>query len=68
MYHGPLKLEGLSFDSSTVEARRGFGPLHETLSRYELRTGEVGYGLFENLIVGTNHPDGFDSFGAVAPR
>jgi hypothetical protein len=67
MYQGPLEVQGLTFDMSSPEARRENGPLHETLSRYELSTGEVGYGLFENLVVGTYHPDGFADAGAVAP-
>ena len=37
------------------------------LSRFELDTGEVGYGLHENMVVGTYLPHGFDSFDAVAP-
>ncbi len=67
MYQGELKVEGKTYDLSTAEERAKYGPLYETLSRYELSTGQVGYGLLENLCVGTYHPHGFDNPGAVAP-
>ncbi|MFL2935122.1 MAG: hypothetical protein ACJZ7Z_00200 [Myxococcota bacterium] len=67
MYQGELKVEGKTFDISTPEARAALGPLYETLSRYELSTGEVGYGLLENLVVGTYRPHGFNDPGAQAP-
>jgi hypothetical protein len=67
MYQGELKVEGKTYDTSTAEARAALGPLYETLCRFELSTGEVGYGLLENLCVGTYHPHGFDSPGAMAP-
>ena len=67
MYQGELKVEGLTYDLSTPEARAQYGPLYETLSRYELSNGQVGYGLLENLCVGTYYPHGFDHPGAVAP-
>ena len=67
MYQGELKVEGQIWDISTAEARASLGPLYETLCRFELSSGEVGYGLLENLCVGTYHPHGFDSPGAVAP-
>ena len=67
MYHGELKIEGKVFDVGTREARAKLGPLYETLSRYELSTGEVGYGLLENLVIGTYIPHGFSTPGALAP-
>jgi hypothetical protein len=67
MYQGELKVEGLTFDVGTAEARAALGPLYETLCRFELSTGEVGYGLLENLVVGSYHPFGFDEPGAMAP-
>ena len=67
MYQGELKVEGKTFDVGTAEARAQLGPLYETLCRFELSTGEVAYGLLENLCVGTYHPHGFDSPGALAP-
>lgn len=67
MYHGELKVEGKTFDVSTPAQRAALGPLYETLSRFELSTGEVGFGLLENLCVGTYHPFGFDTPGAMAP-
>jgi hypothetical protein len=67
MYHGPLVVQGLTYDLGTPEARARWGPLYETLCRFELSTGEVGYGLLENLVVGTYHPHGFAHPGAQAP-
>ncbi len=66
MYQGELKVEGRSYDLSTAAERAKYGPLYETLSRFEVSTGQVGYGLLENLCVGTYHPHGFDHPGAVA--
>jgi hypothetical protein len=66
-YQGELVTQGKTYDVSTPEARAALGPLYETLCRFELSTGEVGYGLLENLCVGTYHPHGFDSPGAMAP-
>ena len=34
---------------------------------WELSTGEVGYGMHENVCAGVYHPYGFHSFDAVAP-
>jgi len=67
MYQGELKVEGKTYDLPTAEERAKYGPLYETLSRYELSTGQVGYGLLENLCVGTYHPHGFADPGAQAP-
>jgi hypothetical protein len=66
-YQGPLKVEGMTFAIATPEARAQWSGLNETLARYELDTGEVGYGLHENMVVGVYQPHGFDSFEAVAP-
>jgi hypothetical protein len=67
MYHGALVVQGVSYDLATPEARARWGPLYETLCRFELSTGEVGYGLLENLVVGSYHPHGFAHPGALAP-
>ena len=65
-YQGPLKVEGLVFDMSTQAERDKWSGLNETLARYERDTGEVGYGLHENLIAGIYLPDGFDTPTSVA--
>ena len=65
-YHGPFKLEIVEYDVSTEEARNALGPLYETIVRFELSSGEVTYGMFENLSIGHHEPYGFDSFEAVA--
>lgn len=67
MYQGELKVEGKTYDVSTAEARAGLGPLYETLCRFDLSTGETGYGLLENLVVGSYHPFGFHEPGDMAP-
>ncbi len=66
-YQGKLKLEAVEFDVGTAEQRGALGPLYEHIGRFELNTGEVGYGMFENLSVGHHFKYGFDSFEAVAP-
>ena len=65
-YHGAFKPEYRDFDVSTEEARNALGPLYETIVRFELNTGEVTWGMFENLSIGHHDPYGFDSFEAVA--
>ncbi len=67
MYQGAEKVEGKTYDVSTPEARAELGPLYETLCRFELDTGEVTYGLLENLCVGVYHPHGFDAPDQMAP-
>ncbi len=67
MYQGEQVVQGLEYDLSTSAERAKYGPLYETLSRYELSNGEVGYGLLENLCVGSYHPHGFGDPGAQAP-
>jgi hypothetical protein len=67
MYQGELVVQGRQYDLSTPEERAKYAPLYETLARYELSTGETGYGLLENICVGTYHPHGFSDPGAVAP-
>ncbi|MAE97033.1 MAG: hypothetical protein CL910_20475 [Deltaproteobacteria bacterium] len=66
-YQGPLKVEGLHFDMSTQAKRSEWAALNETLARFELDTGEVAYGLHENLVIGTYHPHGFDAPDRMAP-
>ncbi len=67
MYQGPLVVEGLHHDLSDPEARRRYAFLNETLSRFELATGEVGYGMHENMLIGIYRPTGFLTPDAVAP-
>jgi hypothetical protein len=67
MYQGPLKVEGVVHDLSDPETRRRYAILNETLCRFELATGEVGYGMHENLFRGIHRPSGFLTADAVAP-
>ncbi|MCU1391067.1 MAG: hypothetical protein JWL72_4405, partial [Ilumatobacteraceae bacterium] len=66
-YQGPLKVEGVHHDLSDPEVRRQFAILNETLSRFELSTGEVGYGMHENMLMGIYRPTGFDTPQTMAP-
>jgi hypothetical protein len=66
-YQGPLKVEGVEHDLSSPEERRKYARLNETLSRFELATGEVGYGMHENMLMGVYRPTGFDTPDTVAP-
>jgi hypothetical protein len=66
-YQGPLKVEGVVHDLSDPEERRRYARLNETLCRFETDTGEVGYGMHENLIAGIFRPGGFLTADAVAP-
>jgi hypothetical protein len=66
-YKGPLAVEGLTFDMSTQEKRSQFAILNETLCRFELSTGEVSYGMHENMCIGVYQPHGFDEPGKMAP-
>jgi len=67
MYQGELKVEGLTYDSSTPLARNKTFGLNETLCRFEASNGDVGYGMHENFIVGIHRPYGFDTPSTVAP-
>ena len=66
-YQGPLKVQGVEHDLSDPEVRRRYVRLNETLSRFETASGEVGYGLHENMLLGCYRPGGFDTPDAVAP-
>ena len=66
MYQGELVVQGLSWDVGDPEVRKQISLLNETLCRFELSTGEVGYGMHENLCIGVHKPSGFDEPGSVA--
>lgn len=66
-YRGPLEVQGLVHDISTPSKRRDFADLCDTLCRFELETGQVGYGMHENMCLGTHHPSGFHTPDATAP-
>jgi hypothetical protein len=66
-YQGALKVEGIVHDLSAPETRRKYARLNETLCRFETATGEVGYGMHENMLMGVYKPSGFLTADAVAP-
>jgi hypothetical protein len=66
-YKGQHVVEGLIFDMSTQEKRSQYSSLNETLCRFELESGEVAYGMHENLCLGIYHPAGFDDPHKMAP-
>ena len=67
VYQGPLEIQGLVHDLSDPEVRRKYAILNETLCRFERSTGEVGYGMHENMLVGIYRPTGFETPETVAP-
>jgi hypothetical protein len=66
-YQGPLKVEGLNWDLTDAKQFAEVQGLNEMLCRWELSTGEIGYGMHENACSGVYHPYGFDTPEAVAP-
>jgi len=66
-WRGEHVVQGLVHDMSTQALRTPWSFLNETLCRFELDTGEVGYGMHENLCVGIHRPSGFMTPDAVAP-
>ena len=66
-YQGPLKVEGVVHDLSDAATRRRYAFLNETLSRFETNTGQVGFGMHENMLIGVYRPGGFLTADAVAP-
>lgn len=65
-YKGQSVVEGLTFDMSTQQKRSQYAVLNETLCRFELSTGEVSYGMHENMCIGIYLPHGFDEPGKMA--
>ena len=58
MYQGPLVVESRAYDLADPQTpTRAYG-LVDNLARFEL-DGEVGYGLFENAVLGPNDRYGF---------
>lgn len=67
VYQGPQKTEGLTYDLSTAEGRAAIAGIQETLCRFDLETGETGYGMHENMCLGVYRPNGFDDPFKMAP-
>jgi len=66
-YQGPLTVQGVIHDMSEPEVRRRYAFLNETLCRFESSTGQVGYGMHENMLIGIHRPSGFLTPDALAP-
>jgi len=66
-YQGPEVVQGLTYDIGDPAVRKQYGLLCETLCRFELSTGEIGYGMHENICMGKYEPYGFMTADAVAP-
>ena len=62
-YQGKLAVECLTHDLSDPASREALCGLNETLCRFELDTGEVGYGMHENMVLGAHVPSGFTADG-----
>src|SRR5262249_52181216 len=54
VYQGPLVVQGLVQPIGDPPARRDLSGLNDTLCRFELDGGEVGYGLHENMVLGAH--------------
>ena len=66
MYQGPLVVQGLTVDLDTPEGSARMIGIVDSVARFEL-DGQVGYGLFEYLLLGPNERYGFKGFADVAP-
>jgi hypothetical protein len=66
-YKGKLVVQGKQYDMSTQEKRTPFAILNETLCRFDLSTGEVAYGMHENMCLGVFKPYGFEKGDQTAP-
>jgi len=67
MYQGPLAVQGVVHDLSDPEVCRRYAILNETLCRFEMADGTVGYGMHENMLIGIYNPTGFTTATSVAP-
>ena len=66
MWQGPLVVQGVSWDlRDPVVAAQMFG-IVDTVARFTCE-GQVGYGLFEFLLLGRHDPSGFAGWEDVAP-
>lgn len=66
-YKGKLVVQGLEYDMSTQAKRTPFAILNETLCRFDLSTGEVAWGMHENMCLGVFKPYGFERGDQMAP-
>jgi hypothetical protein len=66
-WRGEHVVQGLVHDMSTQAERSKWAFINETLCRFELDTGEVGYGMHENMLIGIHKPSGFDKPDTMAP-
>jgi hypothetical protein len=66
-YQGKNVVQGMTFDMSTQAKRTEYAVLNETLCRLELGTGEVSYGMHENMLIGIYKPFGFETPSTMAP-
>jgi hypothetical protein len=61
MYHGPLKVEGLTVDLNDPDIRARKVGVIDTVGRFE-HDGNIGYGLWEYAIAGPHSQYGFESW------
>jgi hypothetical protein len=66
MYQGALKVEGFSLDTRDPANKARLFGLVDNVARFEL-DGDVGYGLFEYMLMGPNARFGFKNFEDTAP-
>jgi hypothetical protein len=66
MYQGALKVEGFTLDTRDPANKARLFGLVDNVARFEL-DGDVGYGLFEYMLMGPNARFGFKNFEDTAP-
>jgi hypothetical protein len=62
MYQGPQRVEGLSVDLSDAAVQARKTGVVDTVGRFELPDGTVGYGLWEYAVGGPHDRYGFESY------
>lgn len=67
-WRGEKWLEGAVYDQldPEVATRMGYGMIIDHVAHATLN-GDVGYGVFEHMLIGKHYPSGFDDWGTMAP-
>ena len=66
MYKGKLEVQGLALDTNDPANKARFFGLIDNVARFEC-DGQVGYGLFEYMLMGPYSRFGFQGFEDMAP-
>lgn len=66
VYHGPLAVEGETWDLGDADTLRRIAGLHEVLCEWQIDGGPTGYGVFEFIAAGPYDPYGWATAADVA--